>query len=95
MFLLFILRIILNLKTVIPKCTVLYISGYKMLSLNKAFNSFKSKALNSFPNVIIFPSAFNLKANILSFFSLMLTYKKFIRIFSVFLSGIIIGFSFN
>ena len=68
MFLLFILRTIFNLKTVILKCTVLYILGYKMPFLNKAFNSFKLKVLNSFFNVIIFPFIFNLKANILSFF---------------------------
>ena len=74
MFLPFILRTIFNLKTVIPKCTVLYISGYKMFSLNKAFNFFKSEALNNFFNIIIFPFTFNLKANILSFFFLILIY---------------------
>ena len=60
--------------------------------LNKAFNFFKSKVLNNFFNAIIFPFTFNLKVNILSFFSLILTYKKFIRIFSVFLLKIIIDF---
>ena len=63
-----------------------------MLFLNKVFNFFKSEALNNFLNVIIFPFIFNLKVNILSFFSLILTYKKFIRIFSVFLLKIIIDF---
>ena len=95
MFLLFTLRIIFNLKTIIFKYTVLYISGRKIFSLNKVFNFFKSEALNNFFNVIIFPFIFSLKVNILSFFSLMLTYKKFIRIFSVFSSGIVIGFSFS
>ena len=63
--------------------------------LNKIFNFFKSEALNNFFNVIIFPFTFNLKVNILLFFSLILTYKKFTRIFSVFSSGIIVGFFFN
>ena len=94
MFLLFILRIILNLKIIIFKYTVLYISGRKMLSLNKVFNFFKSEALNGFFNVIIFLSVFSLKVNILSFFFLILMYKKFIRIFSVFSLKIIIGFFF-
>ena len=52
--------------------------------LNKAFNFFKSEVSNNFFNVIIFPFAFNLKANILLFFSLILMYKKFTCIFSVF-----------
>ena len=84
MFLLFILRTIFNLKTVIFKYTVIYISGRKMPFLNKVFNFFKLKALNNFFSVIIFPFAFNLKANILLFFSLILMYKKFTCIFSVF-----------
>ena len=68
MFLLFTLRTIFNLKTIISKYTVLYISGYKILSLNKVFNFLKLKISNNFLSVIIFLSAFNLKVNILSFF---------------------------
>ena len=64
MFLLFILRIIFNLKTIILKCTVLYISSRKMLFLNKVFNFLKSEVLNNFFNVIIFPFIFSLKVNI-------------------------------
>ena len=75
MFLLFILRIIFNLNIVISRYLIAsYILSRKILFSNKAFNFLKLKILNNLLNVIILLSAFNLKANILLFFFLILTY---------------------
>ena len=63
-----------------------------MFSLNRAFSSLRLKTSNSLPGVIILLFTFSLIISILSFFFLVLTYWKFVRIVSTFSTVIIFGF---